>query len=114
MKLFQAVREKHSVKISLAFFSRLKYQSLPVLFAQSVILGIRCNGLLGEGVVLPPGDQRRDARDAGSHQLLDGSALDGQRALAHGAQQLIGKRQQQNSSSCNGTKFEIIERPLLR
>ena len=59
MKLFQAAGEKHSVRISLAFSSRLKYQSLPVLFAQPVVLSICRNGLLGEGVVLPPSDEGR-------------------------------------------------------
>ena len=103
MKLIQAVGEKHSVRISLAFFSRLKYQLLPVPLAQPVVLGICRNGLLGEGIVIPPSDEGRDGRDACRNQLLHGSALDGQRTLAHGAQQLIGKRQQQNSSSCNGT-----------
>nr|DAH48299.1 MAG TPA: hypothetical protein [Bacteriophage sp.] len=107
MKLFQAVGEKHSVKISFAFFSRLKYQSLPVPLAQSVVLGICRNGLLGEGVILPPSDEGRDGRDACRDQLLHGSALNGQRTLAHGAQQLIGKRQQQNSSSCNGTRSNV-------
>ena len=48
MKLFQAVGEKHSVRISLAFFSRLKYQLLPVPLAQPVVLGICRNCLLRE------------------------------------------------------------------
>ena len=53
MKLFQAVGEKHSVRISLAFFSRLKYQLLLVPLAQPVVLGICRNVLLSKGVVLP-------------------------------------------------------------
>lgn len=48
MKLIQAVGEKHSVRISLAFFSRLKYQLLPVQLPLALVFHISSQSLLRE------------------------------------------------------------------
>ena len=61
-----------------------------------LVVGLIClKGCGGEAVVLPPRDQRGHGGDASGDQLLHGLALDGQRALAAGAQHLIGQGQQQ-------------------
>ena len=63
-------------------------------------------GGLGEGVVLPPGDQRGHGGAACGDQLLQLFAVDGQQRLAAGAQQLIGQRQQKHHIADNDFSYD--------
>ena len=56
---------------------------------QALKLSVSLNGLLGEGVVEPPVDQRRHGGEAGGDELLQSAALDGQHGLAQSAQDLV-------------------------
>ena len=87
MKLIQAVGEKHSVRISLAFFSRLKYQLLPVQLPLALVFHISSQSLLRERVVLPPGHERSHGRDR--QPLLAGYTRHTSPMLASGKYRLL-------------------------
>ena len=69
---------------------------------QPLKLGVSLNGLLGEGIVEPPVDQRRHGGEAGGDELLELGALDGQHGLACGAQDLVDKGQRQHGGAGDG------------
>lgn len=69
---------------------------------QPLKLGVSLNGLLGEGVVEPPVDQRRHGGEAGGDELLQLGAVDGQQGLACGAQDLVDEGQSQHSGAGQG------------
>ena len=77
-----------------AVMAGLSLHTLP----QPLKLGVSLNGLLGEGVVEPPVDQRRHGGD----ELLELGALDGQHGLACGAQDLVDEGQSQHSGAGEG------------
>lgn len=69
---------------------------------QPLKLSVSLNGLLGEGVVEPPVDQRRHGGEAGGDELLELGALDGQHGLACGAQDLVDEGQSQHGGAGDG------------
>lgn len=69
---------------------------------QALKLGVSLNGLLGEGIVEPPIDQRRHGGEAGGDELLELGALDGQHGLAQSAQNLVDEGQSQHSGAGDG------------
>lgn len=69
---------------------------------QPLKLGVSLNGLLGEGVVEPPVDQRRHGGEAGGDELLELGALDGQHGLAQSTQDLVDEGQSQHSGAGDG------------
>ena len=69
---------------------------------QPLKLSIGLNGLLGEGIVEPPVDQRRHGGEAGGDELLELGALDGQHGLAQSAQDLVDEGQSQHSGAGDG------------
>ena len=70
--------------------------------SQALKLGVSLNGLLGEGVVEPPVDQRRHGGEAGGDELFELGALDGQHGLACGAQDLVDEGQSQHGGAGDG------------
>ena len=81
-----------------AVMAGLSLHTLP----QPLKLGVSLNGLLGEGVVEPPVDQRRHGGEAGGDELLQSAALDGQHGLAQSAQDLVDEGQSQHSGAGDG------------
>lgn len=69
---------------------------------QSLKLGVSLNGLLGEGIIEPPVDQRRHGGEAGGDELLELGAVDGQQGLACGAQNLVDEGQSQHGGAGDG------------
>ena len=70
---------------------------------QSLKLGVSLNGLLGEGIIEPPVDQRRHGGEAGGDELLELGIVDGQQRLARGAEQLICQGEAQHRSAGQST-----------
>lgn len=81
-----------------AVMAGLSLHTLP----QPLKLGVSLNGLLGEGVVEPPVDQRRHGGEAGGDELLELGALDGQHGLAQSTQDLVDEGQSQHSGAGEG------------
>ena len=69
---------------------------------QPLKLSVSLNGLLGEGVVEPPVDQRRHGGEAGGDELFELGAVDGQQGLAQSAQDLVDEGQSQHSGAGEG------------
>lgn len=69
---------------------------------QPLKLSVSLNGLLGEGIVEPPVDQRRHGGEAGGDELLELGALDGQHGLAQSAQDLVDEGQSQHGGAGDG------------
>lgn len=75
---------------------------------QPLKLSIGLNGLLGEGVVEPPVDQRRHGGEAGGDELLELGIVDGQQRLAQSAQDLVDEGQSQHSSAGQSTGGDLL------
>lgn len=75
---------------------------------QPLKLGVSLNGLLGEGIVEPPVDQRRHGGEAGGDELFELGALDGKQRLARCAEQLICQGEAQHSSAGQGAGGDLL------
>lgn len=116
MKYLQASQKNHSAWTRVDLIpspAPPKYQLLAVLCPQPFVLLVGRNGFLGEGVVLPPGHQCSGHGQRSRHQLVEGLALDGQRALAEGTQHLVQQSQQQTGRACEGTGGNVEVHSLI-